>query len=260
MNAPLANYESERAAFRSLLNPVCEKRILLVKGGSGSGKTTLLNSCLSEVPPGLLQVSINLRGSAVSVSEIISRSANRIRWERLPSLRQRAESFASQSAKVSLDDVRQQGEGNSINVALDVQNPADRQERQTALTEAWFADLDRIGTPLLVALDTYEAAVIEVQDWLSGPFLARAADCNQVRVVVAGQNVPDAGIEWGHCCNSHELYGVPEAHQWLPVVESLGKCIPAEHPMDWLAGICHALDGQPAKIIEVIKNLPPSPC
>jgi len=97
---------------------------------------------------------------------------------------------------------------------------------------------------------------IEVQEWLSGPCLARAADCDRMRVAVAGQDVPDAGIEWGHCCDRHELYGVREARYWLPVVESLDKRIPAEHPLDWLAGICCYLEGHPAKIIEVIKDLP----
>jgi hypothetical protein len=64
-------------------------------------------------------------------------------------------------------------------------------------------------------------------------------------------------IEWGHCCTHHELYGVPEAAHWLPVVEALGRTIPVDNPRDWLAGVCHALGGAPDAIMQVIQGLPP---
>lgn len=105
-------------------------------------------------------------------------------------------------------------------------------------------------------LDTYEQATSDVQNWLSGPFMSRAADCGKVRVAVAGKTVPEAGIEWRACHVLHELYGVEDAREWLPVVAALGKAVPAEHPMDYLAGICRALKGQPATIMEVIKTFP----
>ena len=149
------------------------------------------------------------------------------------------------------------GIANHISVALRVENLFDREERRTALTETWFSDLLHYDMPLLVAFDSFERAVPDVQDWIAGPFLARAADAENLRVLIAGQQVPDANsIDWGGCCAHHGLYGVPEAVDWLPVVEALGRRIPVENPLDWLAGVCHALKGAPNDIMQVLEGLP----
>jgi hypothetical protein len=69
-------------------------------------------------------------------------------------------------------------------------------------------------------------------------------------VVVAGQNLPDrSNIEWGRHCVSYDLYGVEEAQHWLPIVQAKNKHIPFDAPLTWLAGVCHALRGDPKSIM-----------
>lgn len=103
-------------------------------------------------------------------------------------------------------------------------------------------------------MDTFESATAEVAEWISGPLLARVANTPPVRVVVAGQQVPDENnIEWCQCCAVYDLRGVREARYWMPVVQSLGRRVPSE---DYLAGICDALKGQPLAIMIQIQTFP----
>ncbi len=256
MARPLADYQEHCQAFAALLEPACRSNILLFSGESGSGKTTLVTTCLGTIPDRIESVAIDLRSSANTLPEIFRLVGHRLGWAHL-------RTFANQVAAlqgmppVEVDGNWLAGIRNHIHVALQVENATDREERRAILTEAWFADLGGYARPLLIAFDSYEHAIPSVQAWIDGPFLARAAQTDCLRVLVAGQQVPDPNtIAWGGCCVHHHLYGVPEAKHWLPVVEALGRYVPAPDPLSWLAGICHALRGTPKDIMQVIEGLP----
>jgi hypothetical protein len=256
MTTTLADYENERRAFEALLQDACPQRILLLHGESGSGKTSLLKHCQHRLQSTVAHVPIQLRGSTVDVAEIFYRAGRAVSWERLRQFTGQVAQL-QQAATVKIDRNWLLGINNHISVALQADSPQDRSYRRAALTEAWFEDVQALGEPLLMVFDTYEAATVEIKEWLSGPFLARVATANPVRVVIAGQSVPDRhNIEWGNCCLEHRLYGVPEARHWLPVIEALGLYIPGESPLDWLAGVCYAVQGKPAEIIKIIQTLP----
>jgi hypothetical protein len=256
MITTLADYEIERRAFAALAQRDCDCRILLLRGESGSGKTSLLTHCQAGIPATARHVSIQLRGSTVDVAEIFYRAGRAVSWEWLKQFTGQVAQL-QQAASVKIDRNWLLGINNHINVALQADSPQDRSYRRAALTEAWFEDVQALPEPFLVVFDTYEAATAEIQEWLSGPFLARVATADAVRVVIAGQSVPDKhNIEWGNCCHEHHLYGVPEARHWLPVIEALGLYIPGESPRDWLAGVCYAVHGKPAEIIKIIQTLP----
>lgn len=256
MSIPFANYHKQRAAFGALFADDCCSRILLLKGGSGSGKTSLLKTCLSEAATGRQPVSVQLRDSAVGVTEIFSRSAQRIGWEKLSQFSQCAQKLAAHTPHLHVTGVDQKGETNNLSIALNVNTLSERESRQTQLTDAWFADVEKLGEPLVMVFDVYEEASSEVKNWLSGPFLSRTADCAAVRVAIAGQSVPDVGIEWNHCHTLHELFGISDAREWLPVVAALGKKVPVEPAEIWLGGICYSHKGDPSAIMKVINTFP----
>jgi len=253
-----ANYQDERKAFMSLLNPDCEKRIMLFYGESGTGKTALMMICQNDVCEPVYHVPIQLRNSAVNVAELFSRTGSLIGWSRFPCFTRRVTHMnKSPELNLNIQGNKQAGMGNMINVALTTENLVDRKERWVHLTEAWFEDISEMEFPVLLTMDTYEQAATEMKEWVSGPFLYRAAHCNNIRVVIAGQKVPESkNIEWGNCCDLHELYGVREAKYWLPVVEDLGRIIPEEPQLTYLAGICHALAGRPEAIMKIIQGFP----
>jgi hypothetical protein len=259
MSTPIADYQNERNAFEALFYTGCQKRILMFCGESGSGKTSLLRYCLDRVPKSVAHVPIELRGSAVSVAEIFHRSGGVLQWNRLPNFTGLVADLQGMP-KVQINRNWLGGINNHISVALQSESQDVREHRRVALTDAWFDDLKNFDQPILFAMDTYEKATTEVKDWISGPFLARASQFDVVRVMVAGQIVPDErNIEWGRCCETRHLYGVPEAEHWLPVVQEMGRFIDPQKvgdPKAWLAGVCHALKGSPGEIMKIIEGLP----
>ncbi|MFP4395336.1 MAG: hypothetical protein ACLFTI_08745 [Anaerolineales bacterium] len=168
MKKILADYQEHREAFRAFVAPggnSGNSRILLFSGKSGSGKTTLLGACLQEIPKRVTTVPIQMRGSATTVSEILRRVGDRRGWPAMPNFIAALQALP----QVQVDANKLVGIGNQINVPA-----ADRAQRRAALTEAWFADLRALDRTYLLAIDTYEDAIPDVQEWLAGPFLARA--------------------------------------------------------------------------------------
>jgi hypothetical protein len=257
MTVLFANYNCERASFEKLLGPEYEKRILIFQGASGHGKTMLLQYCQAHAEEaGVLCIPIQFRSSMVSMAEIFYRSCSYVGWDRVPNFYEQLVDLQDVS-RVQIGHNRLSGSHNSINVALSGENPEARENRRLALTEAWLNDIRAACRPLLFIMDSYEQATTEVKEWISGPFLTRIVRVDPVRVLIAGQEVPDANtIEWGKYCVTYSLYGVPEAKHWLPLVEAMDRHIPFDDPETWLAGVCHALGGQPSTIMKIIQSLP----
>lgn len=259
MSTIIANYENEQKAFGALFKKNCKDRILLYRGTSGSGKTTLLTYCTENlIPKGVKHIPIQLRESAVSFAEVFYRSSQFLTWEKMTN-------FTSQVAQMSgtpgaaIDKNFLAGIGNKISVVMQVENQKDRAQRSVELTHAWFEDLAAYQQTVLMMFDTYEKGNSEIKEWISGPLLSRVANADNVRVVVAGQDIPDKkNIEWGTCCSAHELFGVAEAKHWMPVLKAMNRKVPKEvgEAQTWLAGVCYALKGNPSEIIKAIEGLP----
>jgi hypothetical protein len=147
---------------------------------------------------------------------------------------------------------------NAINLALSVETGTPHEIRRVStLTRILFSDLRKIPNVLLVVFDSYEQATTKLADWISGPFLSHIAYASNVRVLLAGQVIPNPdNIEWGGFCTTFELSGVANSINWLPIVHAMGRFIPVDDPESWLAGVCHALRGQPSAIMKIIESLP----
>jgi energy-coupling factor transporter ATP-binding protein EcfA2 len=256
MSENIANYQAERLAFNELVQPECERRILLFEGKSGSGKSTLLTHCRTHIPKESHHIPVDLRGTSLSLAGLFFKMMRQLKNELFRAFSDKVAELSGRSA-VELKNVAQWGNENQIHVALQGSTNLSREERLAALTNAWFSDMQAVQRQCVVMMDTFEQANDEMKEWVSGDFLTEVANSENLRVMVAGQCVPDVSrIEWGHCCEKWILDGVREAIHWMPVVEALGKSIPSVEPFGFLQGICSAFEGDPAKIIEFIKRLP----
>lgn len=253
----IANYKEHREAFKALLSEDCGKPILLFQGKSGTGKSTLLEFCRNQIASNGYQILVDLRNTS-NVMQIFSQSGRRLTWECFNNFKSHLNDLSRQF-NINVNENTQAGVGNTINVELKAlfENTTleQRAERYTALTNAWIADMDQLDKPCVLLFDVYEKANSEIKRWIDGDFLSCVTDSQQIRVVIAGQSVPDS-FEWKHCCELKELYGVHEAEEWLPVIKAKGRVIPAQNPIDYLAGICDALNGNPSAIIEIINRFP----
>lgn len=249
----LANYKNERAAFTRLWEPRCQAPILLLVGQSGCGKTSLLRICRKAAPDDAQQIFVDCKRDGINPAEVFSRTADCLPSGRLPAFSQY---LRQHNVEISGNQI--EGNSNQISVLLGSGSEQERKERLVWLTDAWLRDLSQLNQPLLLTVDTYEKAGADLQSWLESVIARLPRACKLLRIVIAGQEVPDTdtGEEWVDFCCKHELKGVPEPEHWLPVVEELRKRIPAEHPIDCLRGICLAMQGNPAGILALIKSFP----
>ena len=247
-----ANYKVERKAFLSLIEPNCKNRIILFTGQSGIGKTRLIEACREDVGKSIYFLPIQLRGAAVGISEIFWRVGDCIDWDNLPEFEKKISELNKTIVNITGNKII--GINNQISVILQVEYREAREELQVALTSALFEDLRKLKRSLLIVIDTYEDGASEVKKWISGPFLARAANTKNIRVAIAGQEVPDCNsIDWGHCCEQpYKLDGVTKAEHWVPVVKALNLEVPEKPAKIFLAGICYAFNGHPMSIMNKI--------
>lgn len=257
----IADYQDQRALFGRLLNADTHHRILLFHGESGTGKTTLLRVCLNDATDhgqGFVIVPVQFREEAVNIAEIFFRIGSKTGWEHFSQFKGEVDRL-QEPLSVNVERNRQIGFNQRIEVALSAGKPEDLDIRMATLTNAWFEDVRRFPERLLLVFDTYEKALTPVQRWIEGPFLTRAADTPQLRVLIAGQSIPDPNtIEWGHCCWAQVLTGVKDPNHWMPVLKALNRHVPNTDINGFIAGICHALGGRPDQIMQVIEGLPQS--
>lgn len=255
MSLILANYEKEREIFAEFLLAGSAQKVLLLQGESGIGKSTLLRSFADLVPTGAKSVAIELRGAAVSVAEIFYRLAGGLDWKVLHNFGAQL-AAAGSGITANIDRNSLTGIRNHINVSLHSQGIIDRSERIAVLTESIFRDLEALDHLIVMTFDTFDNASTEASEWLAGPLLGRVARVKNVRVVIAGKEVPSINnIEWGSCCKSLALSGISDVGPWLAVAARLRKVIPHDSGSGWMAGVCAALKGNPAKIMQVIEGL-----
>ncbi|TVL97155.1 MAG: hypothetical protein CV087_22735 [Candidatus Brocadia sp. WS118] len=258
MENVFVDYREQRVAFDELCKPSCTNPILFFEGESGSGKTALLLDCMNRIPKTIEYIAFNCKSGTISISEIFSRSVHKLGWAGLSEFRESVLSL-SKGLTINIQDIKQKGDQNTINIALRAESEEERESRQTMLTDAWFRDVRNLNNQLLVIVDTFEKSNSETSNWICGPFLARIPNTPLMRVLIAGQKTPDMkNIEWGNYCRHHRLLGVLDAQEWMPVVEAKGRYINVDNPMTWLAGVCHALEGRPEAIMKVIEGLPRS--
>jgi GTPase SAR1 family protein len=253
------NYLTQRQAFHDFLRLESPIRILLYRGQSGSGKTTLLNTCLHEKPIDILSTPFTFReGTNLNIGEVLYRIGEQIGWNFMTSFNQEVQHLYT-PVSVQVHGISQIGSHNSIDMVLQSETISRRKDNQENLTHAWFMDIHRRAKMILIVFDVYENAPIEMQDWISGPFLKRLVDEPYMRVLIAGRTIPDPNnIEWGNWCQCHDLYGIRDVQHWKPIIKEMKHYIPyGEHDSDvWLEGVCHALKGNPSEIIKIIEGLP----
>lgn len=256
MGSLVADYDQEKKLLRQLVERETSKHLLFLQGGSGLGKTTLLIEFIRAIPANVACVPIQLRELAIGPTEILDRVGILVGWDCFPNFTKQVSSLVG-GITVNISRNWQLGSNNLIQVALQSADYQERQWRRAMLTDAWIADMERFPQLLLLVLDTYERATNDMLQWFEGPFLTRAAQASNLRIVVAGRQVPDSNnIEWGQHCLLCTLRGVHEPQCWLPIVDVMNRRIDAEHPLSWLKAVCQLLEGKPKDIMQFIENLP----
>ena len=256
----IANYKEHREAFKTLLQPDCDKPILLFKGESGTGKTELLKYCHSKIHKDTPHALIGL--TSLSVTQFFYQAGRCLGWQHFENFRENlAKLNTDRQVHINVNENDQAGMGNMINVELNAvfkdATLEQRKERYSLLTNAWSEDINSLTKPCVLLLDVYDKnkTPIETQEWISNDLLSCTAYSEKMRVVIAGQDAPE-NINWEHRCEIKELDGVHEAEAWLEFAKERGFAVPSPSPIELLRGFCIALNGNPSAIMKFIEKFP----
>jgi hypothetical protein len=256
INDVVANYEEERGYYLTLLTDAPPVRILLFQGESGSGKTTLLDHCLHDFDYSdrICRVIIDFKGGRINLPKLFNELGREIGWKQLPTFQTRLANFA-EGDRIAIDQNRQIGLGNRITVFLSPEDPTVRIRRLAALSEDLLTDLLNLTRPVLIVLDTYEQATAATREWIETYLLDWLDKVVQLRVLIAGQTIPEPTLKWGRLSQIRQLHGVPEPDHWVPVVERISPQHAGKEHRGWLNAICQTYEGRPNEIMKIIEAL-----
>jgi hypothetical protein len=252
----IANYTEQRLAFDALLQDDCCKPILLYKGESGSGKSTLMGHCRTQINNDFHHALVGL--SDLSVMQFFYQIGRSLGWQHFDGFKAHLNSLNKQF-DVNLNDNTQSGMGNRIRVELNAfvkgMSLEEKRDYYSTLTHVWSEDINNLSKPCVLLLDVYEKTPTETQHWLVHDFLSCAAYSEKMRVVVAGQSVPE-NINWNNCCETKKLEGIHQAEEWLPVIRAMQL---EEPPLKFLQNFCVYSNGRPSEMLKFINAFSPLP-
>ena len=257
MNFIPANYKTELSLYDNLCNDIEDMKILLYEGKSGYGKTTLLRHCLNKPKNKILNVKFCFKSGAISIGEIFFKTIATLGETKFVEFNKALNSLSTELV-VNVSNIEQLGTKNRIELALYAHDESDKKFRELLLTEAWWKDLQAINSKVVFVFDTFEKVGNNLNDWIISSFLPRIPYLKNVKVVIAGQNVPDSNnIDWGEYCKHIILQGISNPHEWVSIIEQKNKSINfTVDSINWLHGVCNALQGSPALILKIIDDLP----
>lgn len=248
----LANCKKEIELFRQLsVDDLTQQRIVLFHGESGFGKTTLLNHCIHHVPIPSQINKIVFNFKHISLPLLLNSIGRVIGWENLPHFEAKFKAINKHaSAPVNINRNLLVGR-NQINVFLHSNFSYELAE----LSEALFLDFELLQNPVLFIIDTYEKASEEVKEWIEAYLLNWIASLRNLRVVIAGQTIPEETILWKQFSTTINLCGIPQEKDWLPIVKEIRPDLDDESVVFMLKIACKPNQGNPYLIKMSIDNL-----
>lgn len=258
----LANHKQELQAFKEFLLPNSECRILLFEAESGMGKTTLLHNLKALARREFTHyqiVSFDLKGNSIGILELFYKLGEELDWDNLKFFSAAIEECVKNSTQFNVNIKGNSFIGFQNKLQVLLQEDGNQQHKFFAfeLTKALFKDLKSLQIPLLIFLDTYQQVSKEVQEWIEHHFLSQVAKNAQLRIVIAGQQVPADNIEWGAVCTSYLLKPAMNPQDWLTVFDALKRKTPTQEttPLGFLDTVCRCYPNQPESIKQMIEGL-----
>jgi hypothetical protein len=215
----LADCTAEMALFRALISGQSAAPVLLIRGPSAMGKSKLLQQFakLARQQTGL-RVAVGDFKHGLGLADLLHFARGALRDLPFP--------------------------------AFDAEWSGGR--RDETLGRAFLDDLRRCPDPVLLLLDTYEQATAENQRWVETRLLPRCCQHDGLRLVIAGQQVPEAVGVMAPPTERRELL-LPRPEDWDDYYHRVlrGKPLPSDHFKTlWLA-----VDGRPSAMCAMLATV-----
>ena len=192
--------DEELRLFRSFLKDEATRHVLLIQADAGMGKSALMEQFYSEAAA-FPRALVDLRPQAFTSLEVLGELASGLETTTLD-LAHAAQPLVSffpqyteqraQLAEAGHTDIQHARLSDNIQTAKSPVLRAEQAARQI-ITDLFFHDLDAIiqnyGKVVLI-IDTFEKASIDVKQWVTGLFLNRIRGRLGVIAVLAGRTIP----------------------------------------------------------------------
>jgi len=141
-----------------------------------------------------------------------------------------------------------------INIEDDRNNPFKQHLSRlwTEVTQTFFTDLQQLNQQVVIFLDEFEEATSDLQDWIRGDFLLGAIATPRLAIVIAGDSVPDATIEWDDYCNNLDLQEIRDVAAWYQYCQERGWQHLSQEEVE---GKVKEAQGHPANVANSLKLL-----
>jgi len=122
----------------------------------------------------------------------------------------------------------------------------------TDITQTFFTELRQLNQQVVIFLDEFEEATNELRVWIREDFLLGAIATPQLVVVIAGDSVPEATIEWDDYCDSLCLQEIWDVAAWYRYCQERGwKHLSREQVEE----VVNKAQGHPANVAKLLKLL-----
>jgi tetratricopeptide (TPR) repeat protein len=257
----IANRDNELAAFRDLVRPDTQKRILLISGPTGSGKSFLLEKfesvCSAEEFLGAA-LAVRLDGHSIpnfghlfyQIQRELEEREN-YKFENFEA----AQQILRISPSVTFDGNQISG---PFNASFSL--PGNEQAwKSPSILRGFFRDLDRPDKIIVLLFDQFTCSNDELAAWIYGPFLSDVRRSKNIRVVLAGETSLPENSQWDGCSTRLPSLGpINDIQKWLRYSESRGLTFSRET----VAALVEITEGCPKTLgryfagkISIVQNL-----
>lgn len=247
----IANRKKEVEKFEQLLSDH-QQRILFLKAPSSYGKSHLIDrfTHLCQNQSRVKLVNLDLTDSVTGIAYFISRMKRKLQTERFLKYREEVRQILSTQRNASMSNIDIQGDENTLQILLNT-DEQQKQLRLAQLEDAFFQDLGQIQSTVVMMIDAFEKAPEELKKWIGTAFLPATVEHPNLRVVIAGQEVPEASSEWRACHHCCELTPITEVDVWCEYAKAQRWKV----TKDMIIALVHHCKGHPRDVVESIISL-----
>ena len=216
MYSETINTEEAIHLFQSIMRVDSHNRILFLEGASKMGKSHLLSKVFPILASQQYQarcVTIDLKRQPLTILDILHTACEDL-GEKLCPAYQNASKERMKHTKADVVIERALTLGSKINVSVTSQDTVnDFQLWCLHLTKQFVNDVGQLCNskrPIVFLIDNVNCATDTVQVWLMDTLLKQLAKLTDVRIVIAGQSLPEANAAYIASCKYHQLFSITE--------------------------------------------------